>query len=64
MQKILTWVGNNKQLAVGAVLDDIGNDELEDVYIPLDQIQTALSLLLPRPSCDDHQLGVGSHAVV
>lgn len=60
----LTWIGNNKQLAVWAVFYDIRNDELKDVHITLDQIKTTFSLLLTCPSCDNNQLGVCCHIII
>lgn len=62
--KSLTWIGNNKQLAVWTVFYNIRNDEFKDVHVTLDQIKTAFSLLLTCPSCDDNQLGVCSHTIV
>lgn len=63
-KRVLTWVGHHQDDTVGAVLHDVGNDELKDVDVPLHQVQPALSLLLASPSGHHHDLRVGSHAVV
>lgn len=47
---LLTRVGHHQDGAVGAVLDDLWDDGLEDVDIPLDQIEAALPLLLSNAS--------------
>lgn len=60
----LTWVRNHHQDAVGAVLDDVWDDELEDVDVALHQVKTTLALLLAGTSSHDHHFGVGCHAVV
>lgn len=60
----LTWVRNHHQDAVGAVLDDVRDDELEDVDVALHQVKTALALLLASSSRDHHHFGVGGHTVV
>lgn len=62
--RVLTGVGDNDESAVGAVLDDLGDDGLEDVDVPLHQVQTALALLLANTGGDHHQAGVGCHCVV
>lgn len=59
-----TWVRNHQQDAVGAVLDDVGDDKLEDVHVALHQVQTALALLLAGTSSHNYHLGVGCHTVV
>lgn len=59
-----TWVGDHHQDAVGAVLDNIWDDELEDVNIALHQVETALSLLLTGTSSHHDHPGVGCHTVV
>ena len=46
------------------MLHNVRNDELEDVHISLDHIESALSLLLTAPRCDDDQLGVCIHPIV
>ena len=46
------------------VLHFVWNDELEDIHVLLDQIESALSLLLTGPCCDNAQLGVCSHTIV
>lgn len=61
---LATWVGDHHQDAVGAVLDDVGDDELKDVDVALHQVETALALLLASTSGHDHHLGVGCHTVV
>ena len=43
---------------------DVGSDELEDVHVLLDQVESALSLLLTGPRGDDDQLGVRSYTIV
>lgn len=60
----LTWVRDHHQDAVGAVLDDVWDDELEDVDVALHQVQTALALLLAGTSGHHHHSGVGCHTVV
>lgn len=59
-----TWVGHHQQDAVGAVLDDVGDDKLEDVDVALHQVEAALTLLLAGAGSNDHHLGVGCHTVV
>lgn len=60
----LTWVRNHHQDAVGAVLDNVRDDELENVDVALHQVKTALALLLSSASSHHHHLGVGCHTVV
>lgn len=60
----LTWVGDHHQDAVGAVLDDVGDDKLKDVNVALHQIETAFALLLASTCSHHHDLGVGCHTVV
>lgn len=48
------WIGNSKQIAVGAVFYNIRKDEFKDVSITLDQIKMTFSLLLACPSCDNN----------
>lgn len=62
--KNLTWIGNNKQLAVWAIFYNIRNDEFKDIHITLDQIKTAFSFLLTCPSSDNNQLRVCCHIIV
>ncbi|MCQ8205334.1 hypothetical protein NP569_23875, partial [Vibrio parahaemolyticus] len=57
-------IGDDQQLAVWTVLDNVGNDELEDVHVSLDQVEPALPLLLTGPLVDYVQLGVRSFTVV
>lgn len=59
-----TWIGHHNDDAVGAILDDLGDDVLEDVDVPLHQVQAALALLLAHAGGDHHHTGVGSHGVV
>lgn len=59
-----TWVRDHHQDAVGAVLDNVGDDKFEDVDVALHQIETALALLLPGTSSHDHHFGVGCHTVI
>lgn len=59
-----TWVGHHDDDALGAVLDDLGDDVLEDVDVPLDEVEPALPLLLTDASCYHHDAGVGCHRVV
>lgn len=47
-----------------AVLDDVGDDKLEDVDVALHQVETALALLLTGPGSHHHHPGVGCHTVV
>lgn len=61
---VFTGVGDHDERAVGAVLDDLGDDGLEDVDVPLHQVEAALALLLADAGCHDHQAGVGGHCVV
>lgn len=49
-----TWVGHDDDNAVGAVLDDLRDDVLEDVDVALDEVEAALSLLLADAGCDHH----------
>lgn len=60
----LTWVGNHQDGAVRAVFDDLRNDEFEDVHVPLNQVETTLSLLLTNSCSYHHNLGVGCDSVV
>lgn len=60
----LTWVGNHQDDAVGAVLDDLRNDEFEDIDIPLHQVEATLTLLLTDSCSHHHDLGVGSDSIV
>lgn len=50
-------VGHNQQDRVGAVLDQLRNDSLQDVGVALHQIQTALTSTLTGTSCHDAQAG-------
>lgn len=59
-----TWVGHHDEDAVRAVLDDLGDDVLEDVDVPLNKVQTTLSLLLPHAGRYHHDTRVGRHRVV
>ena len=59
-----TGVGDDQQDSVGAVLDDLGDDELEDVDVTLHQVQTTLALLLTSTGGDHHHLGMGGCTVV
>lgn len=59
-----TWVGNHNDDAVGTVLNDLGDDVLEDVDVSLHQVQPALPLLLTDSSCHHHDAGVGCNRVV
>lgn len=60
----LTWVGDHDESAVRAVLDDLGDDGLEDIDVPLHQVEAALPLLLADAGSHHHQAGVGCHSVV
>lgn len=60
----LTWVGDHQQDAVGAVLHDVGDDELKDVDVALHQVEAALALLLAGTGSHHHHFGVGCHTVV
>lgn len=60
----LTWVGHHHQDAVGAVLDNVGDDELEDVDVTLHKVEAAFALLLTSTGGHHHHLGVGRHTVV
>lgn len=60
----LTGVGHHHDGAVGAVLDDLWNDGLEDVDVPLHQVEAALALLLADASSHHNQAGVGGDCVV
>ena len=59
-----TWVGNHNDDAVRTVLDDLRNDELEDVNVPLHQIQATLPFLLANSCSYHHDLGIGSDRVI
>lgn len=59
-----TRVGDHDEGAVGTVLDDLWDDGLEDVDVPLHQVEAALPLLLADARCHHHQSGVGSHRIV
>lgn len=59
-----TWVGDHHQDAVGAVFDDVGDDELEDVDVALNQVEAALALLLASAGRHHHHLGISGDAVV
>lgn len=60
----LTGVGDHHQDAVGTVFDNVGDDELEDVDVALNQVEPALALLLPGSRRHHHHLGISRHAVV
>lgn len=60
----LTWVGDHHQDAVGAVLDNVGDDELEDVDVALHQVEAALALLLAGAGSHHHHSGISRHTVV
>lgn len=62
--QVFTGVGDNDERAVGAVLDDLGDDGLEDVDVPLHQVEAALALLLANTGRHHDQAGVGCHCVV
>lgn len=62
--QLLTWVGDHHQDAVGAVLDNVRDDELEDVDVALNQVETALALLLASSGRHHHHLGISGDAVV
>ena len=59
-----TWVRNHDDDAVGAVSDNLGDDVLEDVDVPLDEVQPALPLLLTHSGCHHHDAGVCCHGVI
>lgn len=59
-----TWVGHHDDDALGAVFDDLGDDVLEDVDVPLDEVEPALPLLLTDAGRYHHDAGVGCHRVV
>lgn len=59
-----TGVGDHDECAVGTVLDDLRDDRLEDVHVPLHQVEAALPLLLTDARRHHHQSGVGSHRIV
>lgn len=59
-----TWVGHHDDDALGAVSDDLGDDVLEDVDVPLDEVEPALPLLLTDAGCYHYDAGVGCHRVV
>lgn len=59
-----TWVRYHHQDAVGAVLDNVWDDKLENVDVALHQVKTALALLLSSTGGHHHHLGVGCDAVV
>lgn len=61
---MLTRVGDHDERAVGAVLNDLGDDGPEDVDVPLHQVQATLSLLLPNAGRHHDQTRVGRHGVV
>lgn len=59
-----TWVGNHNYDAVRTVLDNLGNNELEDIHVSLHQVETTLPLLL-TDACGHHDdLRIGSHRIV
>ena len=49
---------------VRTVLDDLRNDELKDINVPLQQIQMTLSLLLANSCSYCHNLEIGSDRVI
>lgn len=61
---ILTRVGDHNHCAVGAVLDDLRDDRLEHIDIPLHQVKTALALLLANTCCHHDQARVGCNCIV
>lgn len=63
-QRRSTWVGHHDDDAVGAVLDDLRDDVLEDVDVALDEVEAALSLLLPHAGRDHHDARVGRHRII
>lgn len=62
--RIHTRVGDHNECAVGAVLDDLRDDGLEDIDVPLYQVEATLPLLLADTRCHHHQSGVSSHRIV
>ena len=64
MLSVPTGVGDHDKGAVGAVLDNLGDDGLEDVDVPLHQVEAALALLLTNARRNHHQPGVGGHGIV
>lgn len=58
---LLTRVGDDNESAVGAVLYDLGDDGLEDVDVPLHQVEAALSFLLANTGRHHNQTRVGCH---
>lgn len=59
-----TWVGDHHQDAVGTVFDNVRDDELEDVDVALNQVETALALLLASSGRHHHHLGISGDAVI
>ena len=59
-----TWVGDDHEGAVGAVFDDLRDDGSENVNVPLDQVEPALSFLLAHASRHHHNTGVGGHCII
>ena len=58
------WVGNRNDDAVGIVLHNLSSDELEDINVPLHQIQVPLPLLLESSCTYHYDLGIGSDRVI
>lgn len=50
----LTRVGDDDEDAVGTVLDDLRDDVLEDVNVPLHQVEPAFTFLLTNASRHDY----------
>lgn len=61
---LCTWVGHHNKGAVGGVFDNLWDDVFEDIDVPLNQVEPALSLLLTHASGHNHDAGVCSHGIV
>ena len=59
-----TGVGHHDEDCVGGVLDELGDDALEDVGVPLHEGQPRLPLLLSGSCRHDANPGAGCDGVV
>ena len=59
-----TWVGDHDDDALGGVFYDLRDDVFEDVDVPLNQVQPALSLLLTNARSYHDDTRVRRHRVV
>lgn len=61
---LCTWVGHHNKGAVGGVFDNLWDDVFEDIDVPLNQVEPALSLLLTHASGHNHDAGVSRYGII